>query len=501
MALRTHLPAYRQLDKLVSEGKAQLVATPITDSGTTPALVATEEGQVAIITKIVGLAAQGEDTSPGLGDLGDFQGLDIYDENGDLTYEGLAWTSFQRVNALHADDPASPEWTSAVPCVPVVWEPEEPIILPPKHTLRAKTNSGRQTLAGACFACYGYMVDRDTAMAMGFATGSHDLTYKAFQDFSNNPQPEIWKNNTGFRTVLAAGAGTNAIAARPGYCIQLLDVYIRAQPLTAAPATHFVRLIAAADVADLLANPTVVFKAINNNPGDFAEWKFSPGIYLPAGDALWVEETGNPRSSVLVSFRYVPADEVPKDHWWCYREPQLPTPGFGYVGTNSRYVSISDSLTLYYPGIAADASLVAAGVSDTKSTPGTGLQHICEGYAISVQKDRTYAADKLYFSINAGTNASNIQVTGSGLGLVNKMISPLICAGSHNQCISLAVDGLNIPCQPDTGVIRVESTSVGAGGTTTPTAADVDVDEWAVLVWGRTAPTRFGTDHFRGSAS
>lgn len=490
MALRRHYPAYRQLDQLVMEGRAQLVGTPTADTGTVPVCVETQAGQVAIITKIVGMCLPSNDTSPGLSDAGATQALLLYDENGDVTSEGVRFLAFQRVDAAFFSPSAiENSWMSAVPSCPVVWEPEEPLIVPPRHKLRAAMDSAN-TMAGGTFACYGYIVDQGTARTLGFSTNTQDDTYKTASPTG------ITLNMSGFRGAAITSTGVvELVRAFPGYTVQVIDLFVRVQPMAGGATTKSVLIGGATDLTDASLTLDTIFVGVNNNHGDMAEWKGAPCIYLDPSDGLWIGTANDCRASVTCTYRYIPTSEVPQGQWRAYAAPAVPTGATG--GTSSLYMQASRELTLKYPTRPDGTSFSPQSII----TPDVGYQHVVEGYMISGQKDATISSDRLYFAIaEAAGVGSPVGLSGSGLTTTSNLISPILCLGSHNQMLALTVDGLNIPCTKDEGVVRVEMTATGSGATT-PAAADFDVDELHVLVWGRTIPARFGTDHFQGAAS
>lgn len=497
MALRRQLTneVYRQLDTLVMEGKAQLIATPTITSATTPTIVAPPAGQVAIITKVVGTAYPNKETSPGFGDANElYSGMIVYDENGDLTAEGAEWLGYWR-NDLLFEGAQTPSWRSAVPCAPVVWEPEQPLIIPPMHTLRANMSGN---MAGGCFACYGYIVDQDSARHLGFDTNTQDFTYDTNK-----------KNRSGFRGVgLTTGSPyINLITAQTGYTIQVIDINVRIQSTVHAPTKRTV-LFQGTTIIDQTTASNVIMKFTANNPSDPLEWTFSPGIYLDANQGLWYSRAADDLlsengvgSTINVTYRYVKNSDVPKDHFWSFMAPTLAGSTAATAGTSSLYATASTVATVRYPGIAGDPVLAAASVASTATAPGVGKQFVVEGYCISAQKDLTVLADQSFMAITTGTASGNIGIASSGLTTTNKLISPIIALSSHDQSFALAVDGINIPCIKDTGRIQVDMTTVSASGSATPAASDADLDELAVLVWGRTSQARFGTGHFQGAAS
>ncbi len=489
MAIRYDLPSYTKLDDLVMAGKAQLIATPTVDTATDPLVVRPPAGQVAIITKIVGTSLANADTSPGLSDDdADGNALILYDEDGALTSEGIIFKRFRRPNLLF-ENAATPSWRSSVPCVPIVWEPELPLIVPPKHSLRANMNS---TLAGGCFACYGYIVDVDTTRHLGFSVQTQS-------DTVSSPGVAITPNKQGFRGTILSAANTNIelVNGFAGFCIQIVDIYVRVQPVDHVP-TDKIKLFWGDTILDSTGANDIMSWS-NNNPSDLLDVKFSPKIYLPSGKGLFAAGVDdalgatNTSASVSLTYRYVPADEVPQDHWWSYR--RLPTPGTATLGTTSLYTTATGTFTAFFPNRISGSTVGTT----TATTPGLGKQFVVEGYAISASKDATVASDRVWMAITTGTTGGSVGVATSGITTTNRLISPILALGSHDQTLFLAVDGLNIPCPKDTGSVFIDTTASGA--TATPAAADLDVDESHFLVWGRSIPAKFGTAHFQGSSS
>lgn len=493
MTLRRHLPAYRQLDQLVNEGRAQMIATPTADTGTIPTIVATQADEVAIITRIFGTALPSNDTSPGLGDAGATHGIQLYDENGDATLERWFWISHQRVDAAFWS-PSAPEfsWQSAPPNAPIDFEMEEPIIIPPRHTLRMDA-LGPQTMAGGSVACYGYIVDVATARMLGFSTGSQDTTTKPEASGVITSLPS---NTGGFRGGAIVGVDlATVVPALAGHTVQIIDMHIRMQPMTGGSSTVTANVVAATGSGDALSSTDVVFAPVNNNHGDLAEWKMSPCLYLQPDHGLFLISLGGARVSCNVTYRYVQNSEVPQGMWWSYAAITPPGANTNTTGTSSLFTDGSQEMTLIYPG------KIAAGYSTTTATSaGTGYQHVLEGWAVAAQKDATIPGDRLYFAITDGAAAGNIGLSGSGLTTTNKLCTPIMCLGGHNQNMALALDGLNIPGTKDTGSFRVEMTGRGSASAT-PLTNDLDVDEMHVLIWGRTIPATYGTSHFKGGAS
>lgn len=477
MALRRHEPAYRQLDQLVMEGRAQLVATSVSTLASATILIAPTDGQVAIITKIVCTNYGDRQSSP---DTSFAANLSLFDSTGTGTEDNLTFIAFQRTDAVFAS-PSGPDHRSAQPIRPVVWEPESPLLVPSKFSLRASSGS---TMAGGNFMLYGYVTDVDTARHLGFSANP--------QGYGATPGSSL--NLEGFRGGEVAIDDVPRILGQAGYCIQILDLNIRHQQLTAGATTAilFHNLATAAGgggIGGFATAANVILTTGSKNPGDPVELQFSPQIYLPPGTSLYWASADGARASFSCTFRMVRTEDVPTDHWWS--NTTLPAPGTVTLGTTSQFTTASNGITVKYPkrtGLPTGA---------TATIPGVGKQHVVEGYAISIQKDATTLSDQLFFAITTGVGGGPVGVDGSGLGTVNKLISPILAANSHDQTLALAVDGINVPCVADTGFVLIDTTATGASAT--PAAADLDVASSSFLVWGRTVPTRFGTGHFQGA--
>lgn len=471
---------YRRLQQLAEEGRAQLVGSlpdPIIATPATAVMVAPDFGMCAIIYKMYATGFTTYDTSPGLGDTSVIQGFNLLDSG--LNTKGSArFLAFDRVNALHA--PAdTPSWHSAVPCAPIEYIPADPIVVPPgwKLTTSAVGGLASNDMAGSNWVARGYMLSVADARALGFEV--HD-----YQPGESAPSA------TNIRTSTIGASLTSSVveilAGRSGQCIQIMHMHIRQQQNVHAPTiTGQIQQ----------TDNTVIFKFCNNNPSDFAEWKFSPGIYLKAGQGIEVVGDAGIKATVTIAYRFVDSADVPGDQWWAYAVPGLPSPGGESKGLGGNYCTRGYPFSLYYPRRDTSAT-----------TPGAGKQHVVEGYAMSVQKDLTDPSDRLYLALTTGDSEGQIGLgaAASGISTTNKLISPIVSVASHDQCVFLAEDDLNVPCGKDTGLVLLDSTVTGVSGglPASPQAADLDIDEIHVLVWGRTIPTRAkGTDHFMGSVS
>lgn len=463
-----HNPVYDKLNQMVAEGKAMLAAIPTDFLSGVATNVQPGVGQCAVINRIVGMAAPTFDTAtPSL--TGGVASMTLYDSDGQEVVGGAPYfLTFQR-NNLEIVGANTPSWHSAVPCGPVDWRLSNPLIVPSKWTLKSTQSV---VAASQGFACYGWIIDNATARLLGL-----------------DPNGSLTSTDRRYGCVGIAFTGSEAtiIAGRSGKCIQLLDVYIRQQQIThGGTITGTIRES---------STDRTIFKFCSNNPIETAEWKFSPSsLYLTAGEGLEILGDSGIRATITVIYRYVNEDEVPSDAWWSYIAPNFPTPASSQPSgaISSIYRVRTNELTCYYPK-----------TGDTKTSPTTGFQHIVEGYAFSLQGDRTASADILVYGLTTGTTGSTGAVAAATqvAPSTNKLIAPIIGKTSHDQCIYLAVDDLYLPCPKDDGKLFIDAMTVGPSAIVTPTTQDADTDEWHCLVWGRTAPTEFGTNHFRGGAS
>jgi hypothetical protein len=465
MAIRRNIPAYRVLDELVLAGKAMLIATPrAAIHASDPVVVRPQAGQVAIITKILCMTYLLRDSSSSLAEnAANTAILTLTPPTGGPSI--IPFLKFARNDALHVNV-ATPEWRSAAPCAPVQWELEAPLLIPSGWTLTS--TQGSTDMAGGCFACYGYVTDEQTARNLGFDVSRYQTSPRS----------------AGVIGALVTATPTTLIAGRAGFCIRINDLFARQQQSSHAPDKTF--------TIRQVTNDRVIFRGCNNNPSDFAEWKLSPGIYLEEGEGIELVGSTGIRATVAIGYEYVPVDQVPSNHWWCYREPILPTPALPTTGTLSLFTTASTPLNLFYPKLGV-----------TRQAPGKAFAHVVEGYAVSAQKSIQPQAstDQLFFALTTGASAGQINpAAASALSTTNQLISPILAVNGHDQCVFLAVDGLNVPCVKDTGVVRIDAT--GNGAIVTPASGTLHLAHFGVLVWGRTVGATgspSSTAHFRGA--
>lgn len=461
-----------QLDNLARAGKALVVSIP-TDAATGSATnIEVPVGQTFVVTKIW---SQGHASHSSTYSTATRTGLTVtgLDAAGDAaSYASLLWPASQRLDSIHAA--ASPSHLSSIPDRPVCWEPSHPIVIASKWS--AASTQAAQTCGGV--ALYGYLIGNGDAATLGLETSGLHLNTSG--------------RRIGFAGVNASNTDAELIPARAGYSIKILDIYYRSCPLAHVP-THTVRLYEDADATEDYSPSTTdrtVFLFTNNNP-DVSEYIASPGLYLTPGVALrMIASDANVMASVNVIFEYVPSSSVPKNHWWSFTEPALPTPALGTIGTSSLTVAAGTTLSLYYPA-----------TGETKTTPLKGQQHVVEGVAWSIQKDLDATSDHVIFAVTTGSAVGTLGLSAYAITQSNYLITPMLMAGGHDQNLTGGIDRIRIPCPKDDGLVMVEALAVGSDLISTPSNAAANVDEWAVTAWGETVPATYGIWHFKGSAS
>lgn len=416
------------------------------------------DGQCLLITHIVlqadlkGGVAGDYEASPNYQSYG----VGIYDTAGSVD-STLGFLAFNRWLSVFGGSLNS---LSAPPGNVVVWRPNYPLMLPSGWSLRNLAGGG----FGNQFAVYGKLVSTEGAKTLGY--NPSNTTTDANRTYF-------------FNSLTVTGTPTTAITGRTGKCLRILDVKVRLQP-DAGGSTNKLRLNQ--------VDGRTIFAWTNNNPVDMLDLEFSPEIILKSGQGLQVSATRANSASVTLAYEFIDESEVPSDHWWGYVEPDLPTPAVSKVAEFAP--SISTVLTCYYPGL-----------DSTKTSPTKGFQHIVRGYTISAQKDTTSTPDQTMLCISTGAAAGQVELADLSVNQSNVQLSPTFTVISHDQCVYMAIDGLNIPCKRDDGSIWIDTIGLGSfvNALTTPVSTDADMDEWSVTVWGKTIPSRFGSPSNRGT--
>lgn len=468
------------LDNLAREGKALIVSAPTDATTGTATNFTVPVGQCAVITKLWCQGHGTADASPTTESV-IRNSLSFVDAGGGA--EGsFTFQAGQRLSRVWSG--GSPNWMTAVPPRPILWEPSHPIVVPSGWSVDSDQTS--QTCGG--FGLYGYLLDNGLARRYGIDTND-----------DANPSKRLLKQ--GGANISSTGA--SLVAGKTDYCIQILDLYIRMQPLdhvvsTAKTIRFFQDQASDADFSPVDLDRTI-FRFTNNNP-ELMEVKLSPGIYLKPGAGFSV--IGSATADTLCSTvsyicRYVHKSQVPQTHFWGYSSPDLPTPAAGTTGTGSFIVPRSTAVTLYYPNPGVDGS----GNPVTDTIANAEKQHVVEGIAWSLQKDlEVRTMDHVVFSVTAGASAGTLGVDVYGVTQTNKLLMPMLNAAGGDQNVSGCIDRVRIPCPKETGIF-VESFALGSDLASTPSDGAANIDEWDVTVWGETIPAVYGTAHFKGSVS
>ena len=345
----------------------------------------------------------------------------------------------------------TPSWRTAAPSNVVNWKPKYPISVPPTWQVKTGTTSGAGVGFGNMAACYGFLMSREQAVALGF---------RANKSTTAGQQQQGIVSSTGPTSL------TSLLAARTGYGIRIKDIHIRMQPKTNTLSS----------VTLSQSTGTRAFLKVSNaNPGDLIEHSFSPDIYLTSGAALQIQATTAGICSVVISYEYVRAQDIPDDHWWLSASPAQPSPSTslgGPLGVNINYTS--SSLTPYFPGR-----------NSASVTLQKGHQLMMHGYYLNGQKSSTANQDKMAFTLSGGTAAGRVQIAiGSQ---TNVQLAPVFLLGMRNMNMSVVVDDVCIPIKNNPtgtpGSVFVDSANVSYGGLLA-TPSGTMLTAWNICAWG-----------------
>lgn len=458
-----------EFSRLQDTGEAQAFGTCIDQTTGAKNTLVVPQGQVFLITHVV---VQTETLTFGIGTAptpadplltspdATSYGFDLVDTGG--TIQSVAnFLTFRRWQAtFEVQD--SPNWRNAPPGNTIVWRPQYAIPVPSGWTVRS-TAGGEY---GNHLAVYGYLISENGARTAGYSVSNSSTDTNRLTGISSTTAPLV---------------ATSIVPSRAGYSIRILDVYIRMQAKTNV--TNKVTL--------QQADGQKVMSWTSNNPSEMVDQAISPDIFLKPGENLQIVGTVENTASITIVWELVPEKLVPGDAWFAYIEPGYPSPGAPKVGLFSTIVVDSSPVTVYYPRYGT-----------TKTSPTTGFQHIVRGYQVSIQKDTTVQPDQTLLAVSEGSAGGQIQITGTSTQ-TNKQVTPVFAAVNHDQCLNLAVSGLNIPCSKDTGALWVDTMALAGSANlsilTTPVATDADVDEWSITLWGRTIPHKFTNLSNRGA--
>lgn len=423
------------LDGLALPGYSNFSGMPRSNGFNTPYLLAAPPaGQVAIIHKILvvshGNTSTSPTASPGSAHLAySFLRMTRSASNIDLFFH-----AFDKLPTLGTAD------EQAQPTLPTVWEPRMPLVVPPLWTLSGVT-AGE---AGTCPGVVGVYMSDHEARQLGY--DCQDAVAQTGRNWiaasSNN----------------LASSDVTLAAARTGYSIQITDVFMRLMPQTTS---------ATITLKDSAGAVIFVYKHDNRtSPGQVV---LKPNIYLADDVGLVTAASTNAinNGSIIVLGRYVRNQEKPRDRWWAYVEPTIPSPGAPADGLGNK----------------ANTTLKAA--------PGVGREHVVEGYYINASRDSTSPDDQVLTNaitaaITVGTPAT---FGAAGNTITNKALSPAILLGSQGYETDIVLDEVALRCPPN-AQINWEARAI-----LSPTGTNSHIDGWSVLIWGRTREaTRASTD-------
>lgn len=402
------------------------------------------------------------------------QGFDIRDAANTTQSEASFWSFRRTPTQFVPGTPTAVDQRTAPPANIAVWTPKFPVAIPggwditPQNLGVGTPGQGGITDLGKSAAAYGILVDENSARTMGFQV---------------NESATDADRRYGVSTFTSSGS----IAARAGQSIRILDVNIRLQPETAGAAA--IELLQAVGTRTL-------HKFSNQTPAEEIEHSFSPADswYLGVNSALTVTFTGTNVGSIVISYEYVDSNDVPGGVFWGSVAATKPGSGASPVGLGSFQRRANTSITLFYPA-AYNLNPAAATSAYTKTSPGTGDQHLLYGYALTAQKDTTAAIDQTLFTLTTGTTGGSVEASTLLNVQTEYQLAPVLQAAAHDQSISCVVDNLAIPCKPDDGSIWVTALGFGDGQAaqllTVPNTTDHNLDEFQGSVWGRTVASRY----------
>lgn len=470
-------------------GRSVVWTTADTTSVVSTVVPAVPDGQCALIDKVV-ITTQANRGSPGgAGAAGadDFIMMGLHDSDGTLQQRLPVYLS-----TVDPATPSSPFGNQLLDNQPIVWEPQMPIPVPSGWSMQvsqwdlgAGSTPGTPTQAGALsptadtnkVQVFGIYVDNEAARGAGYNvdnTGAQaSRNWIATGSFCEAVSPDTGDPQTSTST-------TQFVPARTGHCVLITDILVRLAPRNAAGS-------AGLELRQGSGGNTI-FKWFNSRTNQSLTRAIKCRIYAEPGVGLEVAAIGSPAedtSSIILLGQYVPADQVPRDAFYSFVEPEFPSGGQTSPDSES-----STSFTLRYP------TGSPGGSHNTRVSPGHGSMHLLEGYEISVQKSSEIDTGIVLFSLSTGPNVGTGLITA---GTQQPTITGIQQIRTAGQNLSWGVDKIALPCQGDNGVITFEvdrsSIAYASPGT------DAGIEGWGCTVWGRTIPSTRGAvnlSQFRG---
>lgn len=338
------------------------------------------------------------------------------------------------------------------------WKPQWPICFPSGRRIRSLN---AQLTANGNVA-YGYLVPESTAATLGFDT--------------NPALPSASRLTNVVSVMPTVTTAVTAIPAKTGFSIQILDIWLRVQPLATATAC-FLRV-----QQNLSTVLTTVFQVNNDNPANLIEEQLSPGLFLSPGASLELVSSAAYTGSAVISYRYVKAEDVPDDHWWYHVAPaRSGTSATEILGALGSYTAASAAVVPYFPAKNASASGGLAG---------RGMQHWLHGFLISMAHDPSDGVvftnplgATSWYRLSAGAVGGRIGI-GSTPGVppdqveLGSPLTPVVNCTGHESAVALSESQLMVRTAENHG-IWIDQASFGV------TDAAANLRNCNITVWGR----------------
>lgn len=334
------------------------------------------------------------------------------------------------------------------------WHPKWPVCFPSGRVIRSLNAS----LTSNGNMIYGYLVPETTAATLGFDTN-----------------PVLATRTANVASVMpTVTTAVTAIPAREGFSIQILDIWLRVQPLATATACSLTVQ------QNLVGELSTVFKLNNDNPANFVDEQFSPGLFLTPGASLELVSSAAYTGSATINYRYIPQQDVPDDHWWYHVSPaRSGTSAPAIEALLGVHAAPSSPVLPYFPG---------KGASVISGLAGKGMQHWLNGYLMSMTHDATDGLASTFggnswYRLSAGAVGGRIGVGSTPLvppdqEELGSPLSPVLNCTGHESAASISESGLMVRTAENHG-IWIDQASFGI------TDAAANLRNCNITVWGR----------------
>jgi hypothetical protein len=418
------------------------------DANANRRLLTVPPGQCFVITSITGDIAQADadsvEVSPALASR---IAVGVHIEDASNTEASAIRTMpFVRWRDLF-NNAASASWRTAPANNNWVWKPKMPICVPAGYHV----GHTQPLIIGNGASVRGYLIADRAAALMGLDTNTVRTTRRQ-----------------GVASAMATNSATALIPARTGKSVQILDIFVRVQPLAAAAAN--VLTIRQTDAKD-------IFRFVNDNPANLMQQQLSPGICTAPGTGVSILSTTTNTASVSIVYRYLDAADVPANHWWSCIDPEKPSSTSTLPGASAA------PLATFYP---ATGRTVASGLA------GPANQNIMKGYVITANQN----ARSEVGVIRLGTGATpGLPGFGAFVANVGTPVTQTLTLYQPEQTLWAGESDITVKSRTN-HAFWWESIAPLAAATPTP------VRNWGCTAWGFTVPAidAVGT-RIRGTAT